>query len=202
MNMPSEFQDQVAGFVELVKPGLMIETGVQTGAASRAILSAMDRVAHGRLISIDPFSRHNLTHPRWTFHEGLSFDWLPKIYRTFHDWDIFLHDSDHAVGCTVFEYEFTWRCLKPGGYLLTDDHNWNQEYKVWSKFLVEHEVSETLILGSVRGCQKPMQLGQVNDITRTVDLCSKLANAACVKAGLPEYLPTRIYAKDYLLNIG
>ena len=199
-----QFSDQLSSFIKDFKPSVMIETGVQTGASSKSLLEALTANNKGVLYSIDPNNQHNMTHPRWHFCLGKSYEWLPKIYTETQAWDIFLHDSDHAVGCQVFEYEFAWRCLKPGGYLLTDDHNWNVNYRVWDKFKERYGVEDTMSLGSVRGVQKPTnnKQAEAGRLSEVIQFCSERANEACIEAGLKPYLPHHINDEDYLLNAG
>ncbi len=135
--------------VRLVVPDVVVETGVANGASSRFILEAMERNRRGILHSIDlPNQEYTIGEGRWArernledrapgwlvppelrerwhLHLGDSQVILPKLLSDLGEIDIFIHDSKHTYEHMCFEYETAWPHVKPGGFLLSDDVNWN-----------------------------------------------------------------------------
>ena len=99
--------------IRILKPGIVIETGTDTGNLTSWILSAMHKNNHGRLISIDiPSQAGKLTmetnlaskevgklipdvyRDRWELHLGDAKELLPKLLLE-NEVDVFIHDSLH-----------------------------------------------------------------------------------------------------------
>ena len=132
------------------KPALVVETGVNRGWSSAAILRALRHNDRGRLISIDlpttgPSGRVNADgrrdlswipdgmtglevpeylRPRWELRLGSSRDLLPPL----DGYDFFFHDSDHSFENQTFEYQTALRHLPSGGVLASDDVNWTPAF--------------------------------------------------------------------------
>ena len=111
------------------KPRQVVETGVARGESTRAILRALAVNRSGKLDSfevsgdvgdlVDPELRSS-----WSLHV------LPKFARrrAFSEaleelgpLDMFIHDSRHTYAWQLAEYHSGWRCVRPGGLLLSDD---------------------------------------------------------------------------------
>lgn len=150
----TRFQRQLHDFILKVKPEIMVETGFETGVSAEWSLKAMDTNGVGVLYSVDSTTQVRIDHPRLHFISGLSQVWLDKIYTETGPWDVFLHDSDHGFECQQFEYQKAMQCVKPGGYILSDDYEW-ANHRAWQKFLVANGISKTFNLGCVQGFQKP-----------------------------------------------
>lgn len=114
------------------KPLTVVETGVYHGLSSAFILQALQDNGKGELYSIDRRDRVPQGYPTgWLVSESLKPYWhlvlgnsrivLPILLRQLKSIDIFLHDSDHAYETMIFEYETSWKYLKDGGVLLSDD---------------------------------------------------------------------------------
>jgi predicted O-methyltransferase YrrM len=120
--------------VRIVRPNLVLETGVHDGLSSALILRAMSRNDRGRLVSVDlpdfdlPIS---VDGPGWLIPSDLRSRWrlcledsrrvLPALAREYAPIDIFIHDSDHSVDVQDFEYRTVRSYLAAEGLLLGDD---------------------------------------------------------------------------------
>jgi hypothetical protein len=115
--------------VRLLRPDVVVETGVCEGNSSRFILLALNLNEHGVLHSIDlPNADLDLgegkgrqTHvrpegkkagwmvpdelrKRWTLHLGDAKELLPKVLAELGSIDIFIHDSLHSYDHMLFEF--------------------------------------------------------------------------------------------------
>jgi hypothetical protein len=123
----------------LLRPTIVIETGVANGVTSAFILRALAENGHGSLHSIDlpPLGR-GVDHPvgalipdrlrgRWQLHVGSSRTELPKVVdgKTV---DVFLHDSAHTYRTMSWEFATVWPFLRSGGVLLSDDVQNNKAF--------------------------------------------------------------------------
>ena len=114
--------------VRIVKPKLVIETGVAAGISSTLILSSLARNNYGTLRSFDITNKVGELIPSelrklWTLKvlNGLSVkDKLRKEIAEVKDDFIFLHDSDHALKWQEFEISL---CISTGKcrFFLIDD---------------------------------------------------------------------------------
>ncbi len=120
--------------VRLLKPNLVMETGVHDGLSSALILRALERNERGSLVSIDlpsvdlPPGVNGAgwlvpaqLRSRWILHAGDSRELLPRLAPQYAPIDIFIHDSDHSPEFQRFEYETVRPFLQDPGLLLTDD---------------------------------------------------------------------------------
>lgn len=117
----------------LVKPDIVVETGVAYGVSSAFILTALEQNGHGTLHSVDlpPLRRGyagswgvavpSALKARWMFHRGTSSRILPGLLEELGGVDIFLHDSLHTHRNMRREFEAVWPRLRSGGVLLADD---------------------------------------------------------------------------------
>lgn len=164
------FQNALGDFIREIKPDIVVETGVELGLSSDRILRALEDNKKGALFSCDadfPFSRSPTPEimpvyvpcPRWHTWPKESVYALPEIFMETGPWDVFLHDSDHEVGCQTFEYELAWHCLKPGGYLLSDDYTWGSpEHHALRRFTNRHGADpERVTIGSCIVVRKPLE---------------------------------------------
>jgi hypothetical protein len=146
--------------VRALRPGIIVETGVAHGFSSAYLLQALSDNGFGELISIDlpttnPTGRVNedgivdqvrVASPdqtgmvvppplrnRWTLYRGNSKDLLPKVIASHSPIDIFFHDSSHSYQNMLWEYQLAWPHIRPGGWLLSDDINWNSAFNDFSR---------------------------------------------------------------------
>lgn len=193
----TRYQAALGDVVRQLKPLVVVESGVQGGNSTLHILKAMDDVGCGHLHSIDPNPGLVLEHPRWTLWKEKSVTAFAKIYRVSNPWDIFLHDSDHDVGCQTFEYEAAWKFLRAGGLMVSDDVWWDQPtHYAWDKFAAEQWLKDGRIgcAGSLyKPNKKSFQHCPVNGAERVVTKAIKSAYFASLKHGhsrsIAEYDP-------------
>lgn len=145
----------------ILKPEVVVETGVASGLSSAYILKALNDNVKGKLISIDmPNYEEELmkTQPgylenpqaiipegketgwvvphdlreRWVLKLGLVKDLLTPTLDEL-TIDIFLHDSEHSYDNMMFEFVNAWKTMKDGGVLLSHDITWNSSFADFAK---------------------------------------------------------------------
>lgn len=124
----------------LLKPKLIVETGVAYGNSSSFILKALNENKKGQLYSIDyvfrPWeSRETIgsaipaeLKDRWKLVFGPASKQLKKTLQDLGQIDIFFHDSLHTYRNMIFEFSTAWPHIKKGGFLLSDDINDNSAF--------------------------------------------------------------------------
>ena len=130
---------------KIIKPKIIIETGVAYGVSSSYILQALSENNKGKLISIDSIFRpwqskqmlgsaipKNLL-DRWELKIGTSEQLLDEIFNTHSSIDIFLHDSLHTYKNMSFEFQKSWPFINEGGFLLSDDVKSNNAFSDFYK---------------------------------------------------------------------
>jgi len=103
--------------VRVLKPEVVVETGVLQGAVSAHILEAFERNHKGLLYSIDlsPQQHDSLIHKkgRWKLIVGDSRNVLPPLLSDLGQIDLFHHDSLHEFHHMMFEFETAYQYLSP-----------------------------------------------------------------------------------------
>ena len=128
--------------LRLLKPSVVVETGVAAGMSSTFLLEALADNRRGELWSIDlptvgrvddglEYWRPASAEPgwmipsplrdRWHLILGSSRDKLLPLLQRLGEIDLFLHDSEHTLRNMEFEYRTVWPFLRPGGCLLSHD---------------------------------------------------------------------------------
>ncbi|HLI47009.1 MAG TPA: class I SAM-dependent methyltransferase [Geobacterales bacterium] len=145
--------------VRILKPEIVIETGVANGASSTFILNALEENNKGRLYSIDLLSKElqvkekeigwlipkELRH-RWNLHLGDSKELLPKFLQQLGYVDIFLHDSLHTLEHVLFELRIASAYIK-SGILIADDVHPSWINKICNALNIEkHELFNDLLV--------------------------------------------------------
>ncbi len=134
--------------VRVLKPEIMIETGVAHGSSSWIILNAMHLNKKGTLHSIDlPNNDTNSAYnfgnaqpatgwmvpeslrSQWQLHLGFAQEILPALLVKLGKIDIFFHDSDHSYEHMKFEFESAEKFIRQGGLLISDDVHKNKAFK-------------------------------------------------------------------------
>jgi|GEM_PF-632144 len=117
----------------LLRPRVVLETGVAYGVSSAFILAALQENGRGELHSVDlPPLRPRAgrfwgiavperLRGRWRLHRGASRRVLPGLLEELGEVDLFLHDSLHTLQNMRFELGAVWPRLRPGGAVLADD---------------------------------------------------------------------------------
>ena len=117
----------------LLKPEIVVETGVAYGVSSAFILRALKENGRGVLHSVDlpPLRRKTgmfwgimvdeELESRWYPHHGPSKLVLPQLLEEIGMLDIFIHDSVHTYGNMLQEFATIWPRLRSGGVIVADD---------------------------------------------------------------------------------
>jgi len=120
----------------IIKPRIVIETGVANGFSSASILQALEDNQAGELHSIELHYKELVTIPvgkelGWVIPEHLKHRWhlilgeslrvLPCLLKELGTTDIFLHDSRHTYRTMMKEYTIMWPYLHKGALLLSHD---------------------------------------------------------------------------------
>ncbi len=124
--------------VRLLRPEVVVETGVARGLTTRFILEALALNERGHLWSIDlppPLQRD--LHPeigaavppnlrdRWTYVRGSSRRRLQTLLARLGSVGLFVHDSMHTEDNVLFEMERAWPALSTPGAIVVDDIDLN-----------------------------------------------------------------------------
>ncbi len=144
-SLDSDFGILLYSLCKIVKPELIVETGVAYGRSSTYILESLNKNEKGNLYSIDDTFRpwetkekigssipENLK-KRWKFFLGTSKNRLEDICKSTNGIDIFIHDSLHTYQNMLYEFELIWPYIKKNGYLLSDDIMENNAFQDFCK---------------------------------------------------------------------
>ena len=134
----------------IVKPEIVVETGVAAGYSTAIILKALEDNRVGMCYSIDlppktflrsigveaeipAFFKVGYLIPswlcgRWKLILGDARQELPALVNKVPFIDIFLHDSLHTYEHMSFEYKVVWSKIKEDGLLLSHDVMWNKAF--------------------------------------------------------------------------
>lgn len=135
--------------VRISKPSIVVETGVNEGYSSQAILSAMNLNNFGKLYSIDlpnvsnasDFRSYNLNgkevgyivqnhlRKRWELRLGDAKRLLPQLLEELGAIEIFLHDSLHTNEHMSYEFNEANTFIKSNGLLISHDIQMNAAFK-------------------------------------------------------------------------
>lgn len=130
----------IYSLVRLLKPEVVVETGVADGVTTSYILRALEDNGRGKLYSVD--LPHYLLpegkQPGWIVEEGLRGRWelrvgdaaelLPPLLKELKTVDMFLHDSLHTYDHMMFEFRAAWPHLRGGGLFLSHDVGSNDAF--------------------------------------------------------------------------
>jgi predicted O-methyltransferase YrrM len=117
----------------LLRPNLVVETGVANGYTTAAMLEALAENGAGRLVSIDLPHLHPQAvasvgaavrpalRARWELNFGSARRLLKTLPLDDQPIDLFVQDAAHTVRGQLAEYRTAWPRLKAGGLLITDD---------------------------------------------------------------------------------
>ena len=150
--------------VRAVKPGVIVETGVDSGVSSSYILRALAANGAGTLHSIDLPNADggrlaegrssgwlvpDALRGRWKLSLGDSRQLLPELLASLDRIDLFFHDGDHSLENMSFELEQAFPRLGAGGLLVCDD---STLHTAWDDFCAKHQLSPNRIvhMGVVR----------------------------------------------------
>jgi predicted O-methyltransferase YrrM len=129
----------------ILKPEIVLETGVCYGVTSAHFLQALSVNGRGQLHSIDlpPLGKNGDTYvgklvPRelrqsWAVHRGTTRRLLPRLLVSLRQIDLFLHDSLHTYQNMRMEFATVWPKLRPGGVVISDDVDGNAAFRELAK---------------------------------------------------------------------
>ncbi len=149
----------------VLKPKMIVETGVGSGMSTSYILKSLADNGLGKLYSIDLPLEEWRNRPgwggvlipsgrkigwlvpeelkdKWTFVPGSSTDRLKPLLDELGSIQIFLHDSAHTYENMIFEYETAWPFLADKGVLVSDDIDFNAAFQDFST-RIEIEIFKT-----------------------------------------------------------
>jgi hypothetical protein len=134
------------------QPEAVIETGVAHGVTSRIVLEALNHNEHGHLWSIDlpyPFDHRlhvqtgvavtDACRARWSYLNGTSRQRLPALVKEVGHVEVFIHDSLHTAGNTLFEMEQAASAMSPGGVMLVDDIKTHEGFATFARRHPEYQ---------------------------------------------------------------
>jgi hypothetical protein len=110
--------------VRLIRPELVVETGVHDGLGSLLLLRALERNGGGGLVSFDinPTAGWLVgSDPRWDFRLEPAIDGLAEVLRGGPGVGLFIHDSLHSYDNERAELELGAARLASNGVLITDN---------------------------------------------------------------------------------
>jgi hypothetical protein len=156
--MPLSFEEAMSCYlvVRLMKPKVVIETGVSAGRSSAFILQALEDNNHGYLYSIDPnpnsgYAIPNSLRKRWVFVSKKSSEILPSLLKELGEIGMFLHDSLHTYENMMYEFETVYPFITKGGIILSDDINFN---KAFQDFCKKHSLHPVFLNNNFAGVKK------------------------------------------------
>ena len=128
----------------VLRPAVVVETGVAYGVNSAFILQALAVNQYGCLWSIDlpPLTESADTYvgsvipsslkDRWHLIRGASRRELPRLVQELSAIDIFIHDSLHTYANIHFEFDAVEPRLSRPGVMIADDIEGNMAFDDWA----------------------------------------------------------------------
>lgn len=121
--------------VKLLKPKIVVETGIANGISSRRILSSFksQSLSESRLYSMDidlkVLSSDLESNSQFKFLKIDRKNNFEKALKAVPGLiDIFFHDSYHSYHNQYLEYCLAWERLSPCGIIISDDINWSNAF--------------------------------------------------------------------------
>jgi predicted O-methyltransferase YrrM len=152
----------------VLRPQLVVETGVAYGVTSAYILRALADNDSGELYSIDlpPLARDaddyigclipRELRDRWRLFLGAARRILPEVLQGAGQPDLFLHDSLHTYSHMKWEIELVLPRLRGGGVLIADDIERNQAFQealgnpLCAQWIAIRQAEKDAVCGAIR----------------------------------------------------
>jgi predicted O-methyltransferase YrrM len=152
--------------VKILKPKVVIETGVANGMSTSMILLALED-SGGVLHSFDINSETKKAHRpqvNWEWHQ-LDFRNPKSSLKRFFmardiEVDLWIHDSDHSRYWQQFEFELAMKHLSARGVIVSDDIN---DSSAWHRKFSRNETVELRDNHKVFGVAVPYNALEIND---------------------------------------
>jgi hypothetical protein len=128
----------------LLRPNIVVETGVAYGVTTAFILKALESNGKGNLHSIDlpPLGKNankfvgylvpEELKDRWFLHRGVSKRVFPKLLPQLKKVDIFVHDSLHTYWNIRYELQSVTPYLSRPAIVIADDIQNNSAFQEWA----------------------------------------------------------------------
>ena len=125
---------------KILKPEIIVETGVAYGMSSAYILQALKENNKGTLYSIDsifrPWESEEMIGSaipselknKWNFINGVATEKLYPLIKSLKQIDIFIHDSLHTYTNMMSEFNTAWPFVREDGFLISDDIGTNNAF--------------------------------------------------------------------------
>lgn len=161
-------QEYLYRLVRFTQPEKIVETGVYRGVSSSYVLAALEDNGKGRLFSIDlpqakyrdpvsgrldnsplipgeevGFAIPSRLRSRWQLRLGDAREELPRLLADLGTIQLFIHDSEHTYQHMTWEFELAYQHLPAGGFLVSDDVNWNDSFH---DFVSKHDPSWSMVV--------------------------------------------------------
>lgn len=116
----------------LLRPDVVVETGVAKGFTTASTLDALERNGHGQMYSVElpslyiGYSRQvgevipDRLRSRWELELGPSALGIPRIGKRVPSIDLFVHDSGANYDNQKTEYKLALEHMQPGGVIISD----------------------------------------------------------------------------------
>lgn len=135
----------------MMRPKVVVETGVADGLSSAVILEALASNGGGELHSVDIANDvGSLIRDKtaWRLHlvsEVSLADDLQRIANAIAPIDMFLHDANHDYRHQMLDYTTFWQAMAPGGIFLSDDVDYSYAFL---DFATQVQRAPTMLLDS------------------------------------------------------
>jgi len=128
----------------LLRPDIVVETGVAYGVTTAFILKALESNGKGNLHSVDlpPLGKNadkfvgylvpEELKDRWVLHRGVSKRVFPKLLPQLKKVDIFVHDSLHTYWNIRYELQSVTPYLSRPAIVIADDIQNNPAFQEWA----------------------------------------------------------------------
>ena len=158
----------------VIRPRVVVETGVASGTSAVGILSALERNSSGVLHSVDLPSAEYVTdsgvrwrdtgrpsgpgwiipanlRSRWVLHLGSSWEMLPELLDKVGMIDLFYHDSEHTRATMDFEFNLALNHMSPLGGIAADNSNWSTSFPT---FCAQNDLQPALLFPFLGLCRR------------------------------------------------
>jgi predicted O-methyltransferase YrrM len=122
-------------FARILRPNIIVETGVDKGFGSVLLCAALLRNGSGRFIGTDinPNAGYLIQSPYSSVSTILYGDSIKSLRRLTHTIDLFINDSDHSANYELLEYQTIQGKLSTKAIVLGDNAHATTKLMEWSQ---------------------------------------------------------------------